>query len=71
MKIILDIKENSRIPFFMELIRSLEYIRVIKEIKNEEKNRYINELEESFNDVKLHKEGKKKLKSAKDLLNEL
>lgn len=71
MKIILDITENNRIPFFMELIRSLGYIRVVKEIKDDEKSRYINELEESFNDITLHKEGKKKLKSAKDLLNEL
>jgi hypothetical protein len=32
MKVILDIKDN-RIPFFMELVKSLDYIRVIKEVK--------------------------------------
>ena len=26
MKIILDIKENKRLPFFMELVKSLDYV---------------------------------------------
>ncbi|MEO5569872.1 MAG: hypothetical protein ABIT08_17510 [Bacteroidia bacterium] len=70
MKVILDIKE-TRIPFFMELIRSLNYIKVVKEIKNERKSKAVSELAEAFNDVELYEQGKKKLKSAKDLLNEL
>lgn len=71
MKVILDIKESSRVPFFMELIKGLSYVSVIKEVKNEEKSQFISDLAESFNDVKLYEQGKKKLKSAKDLLNEL
>ena len=71
MKVILDIKENNRIPFFMEMIKSLDYINVIKEVKDERKSKFINDLAEAFNDVKLYEQGKKKLKSAKDLLNEL
>lgn len=71
MKVILDIKESSRIPFFMELVRSLGYVRVVKEIKDDERNQIVNDLYEAFNDAKLHEQGKKKLKSAKDLLNEL
>ncbi len=71
MKIILDIKENNRIPFFMELIKSLDYISVIKEVKEERKSQFITDLAEAFNDVKLYEQGKKKLKTAKDLLNEL
>ena len=70
MKVILDIREN-RIPFFMELVKSLDYISVIKEIKDESKSQFVADLAEAFNDVKLYEEGKKKLKSAKDLLNEL
>lgn len=70
MKVILDIQE-SRVPFFMELLRSLDYISVIKEVKNKEKNESIQDMAEAFNDVKLYEEGKKQLKSAKDLLNEL
>jgi hypothetical protein len=71
MKVILDITENSRIPFFMELVKSLDYIRVVKEVKNEAKSQFISDLADAFNDVKLYEQGKKKLKSAKDLLNEL
>lgn len=71
MKVILDIKENNRTPFFMELIKSLDYISVIKEVKDERKSQFITDLAEAFNDVKLYEQGKKKLKTAKDLLNEL
>ena len=71
MKVILDIKENSRIPFFMELVKSLDYISVIKEVRDENKGQFVANMAEAFNDVKLYEQGKKKLKSAKDLLNEL
>lgn len=55
----------------MEMIKSLGYVSIIKEVKDKRKSQYISELAEALNDVKLHEEGKKKLKSAKDLLNEL
>lgn len=70
MKVILDIQEN-RVPFFMELLKSLDYINILSEVSNDEKSQTIQDLAEAFNDVKLHNEGKKKLQSAKDLLNEL
>ena len=70
MKVILDIKDN-RIPFFMELVKSLDYISVVKEVKNEQNGRFIEEMAEAFNAVKLHEQGKIKLKSAKSLLDEL
>ncbi len=70
MKLILDISDNKFL-FFMELIRSFDYIRVVKEVRDEPKSQLINDLAEAFNDVKLYEQGKKKLKSAKDLLNEL
>jgi len=70
MKVILDIQEN-RVPFFMELLKSLDYISILKEIKSKENSQAIQDLAESFHDVKLHEEGKKKLESAKALLDEL
>ena len=70
MKVILDIEENNRVPFFMELVKSLDYISVLKEEKDERKGQFIAGLADAFNDVKLYEQGKKKLKSAKDLLNE-
>lgn len=70
MKVILDIKEN-RVSFFMELIKSLDYVQILKEVKDKEKGKAIKDLTDAFNDIKLHEEGKIQLKSAKDLLNEL
>ena len=70
MKLILDIKDN-RVPFFMELVKSLDFVQVIKEVNDKEKSQRIQDLAEAFNDAALHEQGKKKLKSANDLLNEL
>jgi len=70
MKVLLDIQPD-RVPFFMELIKSLDYIKILKEVQDTEKGQVIQELVEAFDDVKLHQQGTKKLKTAKDLLNEL
>ena len=70
MKLIIDIKD-TKAPFFMELIRSLDYISIIKEVKDKSKSELVTDLAEAFNNVKEHEKGNKKLKSAKDLLNEL
>ena len=70
MKVILDIK-NDREDFFMELLRSLNYVTVVSEIRDKDKSRQVQDLIEAFEDVKLHEAGKKSLKSAKDLLDEL
>ncbi len=70
MKLIIDIKD-TKAPFFMELIRSLDYISIIKEVKDKSKSEFVTDLAEAFNNVKEHEKGNKKLKSAKDLLNEL
>jgi hypothetical protein len=43
----------------------------VKEIKDERKSKAVSELAEAFRDVELYEQGKKKLKSAKDLLDEL
>ncbi|MCB0428947.1 MAG: hypothetical protein H6585_11220 [Flavobacteriales bacterium] len=70
MKVILDIKDN-RGAFFMELLKSLDYVKVVKEIKDKHKGQTIQDLAEALSDAELHEQGKKKLKSAKDLLDEL
>lgn len=70
MKLILDIKED-RISFFMELIKNFDFISNIKEVNEDKKSEFVEDLAEAFNDIKLHEQGRKKLKSAKDLLNEL
>ena len=70
MKVLLEIKEDSRVPFFMELLESLDYIQVIEDDENDQKSQLALDLAEALRDVQLHEEGKKKLKSAKELLNE-
>ncbi len=71
MKVILDIKEPTRASFFMELVRGLDYISIVKEVSDKRKSKHIAELAEAFDDARQYEQGKKKLKSAKDLLNEL
>jgi hypothetical protein len=70
MKVLIDVKEN-RAPFFMELLKSLNYVSVLNEVKLKRNSAFISELKDAFDDVKLHEQGKKKLKTAKQLLNEL
>ena len=67
MIVILEI-ENSKASLFMESVKSIDYITVLKEVKDKRKSEFISDLAESFNDVKLHEAGKKKLKSAKNLI---
>jgi hypothetical protein len=55
----------------MELLESLDYISVLKQVKDKESSRIVQDLADAFNDVKLYEKGKKDLKSVKDLLNEL
>ena len=70
MKVLLDVND-SRSDFFMEMIKSLKYVTVLDEIKEKRKSEIIGNLAEAFHDVALFEKGEKKLKKAKDLLNEL
>ena len=63
--------QNNKVSFFTELLKQLDFIQVVKQIKETDKTEFIQDLKDAFNDVKLHQAGKKKLKSAKDLLDEL
>ncbi len=71
MKLILDIQENNRVPFFLEMLEGLEYVKVQKQVKDKKKSKAVSDLAAAFEDVKLYEEGKKKLKTARDLINEL
>jgi ABC-type phosphate transport system ATPase subunit len=67
---ILEVEDN-RSPFFMELIKNFRYVKVLQQVRDKKKSQHINDLVEAFQDVKLFEQGKKKLKSAGQLLNEL
>ena len=68
MNILLDIKD-SKADFFLELIKSFSFVKV-KSV-DETKEEVLEGLRKSIEQVRLAEQGKIKLKSAYDLLNEL
>jgi galactokinase len=71
MELTLNIKDKSRAPFLMELLKSLDYVSEVKEVKTKRKSRVISDLKKSLEEVKLYEEGKIKLQTFDELLNEL
>ncbi|MCY7410185.1 MAG: hypothetical protein LH473_07920 [Chitinophagales bacterium] len=68
MKILLDIKDN-KVDFMMELFNNLPFVKAKR--VNEKKEQFLKELEEAVEQDKLHKQGKIKLKSLQEVLDEL
>lgn len=68
MRVLLDIKDNKAMHL-MEVLKALPYVKT-KTISNE-KAILIEEIKEASDNLKLAKKGKLKLKSARDLYNEL
>jgi hypothetical protein len=69
MKVLVDIRNESKVPFIMEFLASQSYIKTKQFSKDG--MALLEDLKEAMNEVKLHKQGKIKLKSAKELLHEL
>ena len=74
-KFLVEVTDESKIGFVKELLSSFDYLKVKpkKSSKLKEKNieKLRADLKESFNEVELHIQGKKQLKSLDDFLNEL
>jgi len=68
MKILLDIKD-TKATFIIELLNSFSYIKM--ETITPQNAQFLIELKGSIQEVRLAKQGKIKLQSAKDFLNEL
>lgn len=68
MKILVDIKD-SKADFVLELLRNFPYVKT--EQISKKKALFLNDFRGSINEVILAEEGKIKLKSAEQLLNEL
>lgn len=70
---------ESNYPFFMELAKSLHFVKKIEDKQSSIKRKtpsddgvkLMKDLKEAMNEVKLHREGKIKLKTAEQLLDEL
>lgn len=69
MQVLVEIPDNKA-TFGLEVLRSLAFIKKINTIAPE-KISLFEDLKEAAKEVKLHKEGKIKLKTAQDLLDEL
>ncbi|WP_061248998.1 hypothetical protein [Leptospira noguchii] len=74
MKILLDIKDNKA-QALLEILKDLSSVKfkVLTEQEEKEptKKEVLDGIKQGFKEVELHRQGKLKLKSAKDLLNEL
>ena len=68
MKVLLDIKDN-RAPFLLELLNKLPYVKT--HTLTPYKAEVLAGLAEAVTQVKLAKQGKIKLKSARELLDEI
>ncbi len=68
MKILVDVRDDKA-TFFMEILRNFRFVKA-KPITSE-KARILKGLSDAVEEVKLHKQGKIKLKTARELLDEL
>ena len=69
MKIVIDIPDNKA-AFGIEVLKNLHFIKKTQPLSNSASQLW-DELNQAAKEVKLHKEGKLKLKTAAELLNEL
>lgn len=68
MKVLLDIKDNKA-DFVMELLESLSFVKA--EAISAPKARFLKEFKQAVDEVRLAEQGKVKLKSADQLIDEL
>ncbi len=71
MKVTLDINDNKAAAF-LNFVKSLDFIRIYSKEDYEEptKQEILDSIRQGMKEVQLHQEGKIKLQSARDFLNE-
>ena len=69
MKVLIDIPDNEA-TFAMKVLKSLSFVKKAKPMTVPAVELW-DDLKEAAEQVRLHKQGKLKLKTAQDLLNEL
>jgi hypothetical protein len=68
---VIKLKDKKKKGFFLQLIQQLDFVELVKSTRNPKKAEFIRELIESFEEVKQHQKGSKKLQTLNQLLNEL
>lgn len=69
MKVLIEIPDNEA-TFGLKVLQSLSFVRKAKPMTKAAVNLW-DDLKEAAEEVRLHKQGKIKLKTAQELLNEL
>ena len=69
MKVLVDIRNEAKVPFVMEFFGSQSYIKA--QPISDDGAKLMKDLKEAMAEVKLHRQGKIKLKTAEQLFNEL
>lgn len=69
MKVLIDIPDNEA-TFGMKVLKSLSFVKKAKPMTNAAVELW-DDLKESAKQVRLHKQGRLKLKTAQELLNDL
>lgn len=69
-QVILNVPDN-KFPFFMELVKNLDFVKMKEVEKEPTKEEILQGIAEGFQQAKHYRQGKLKLKPAKELLDEL
>ncbi len=69
-QVTLNINDNKYL-FFMELVKSLDFVQIENVDDGDSKEEIVANLTQGFKELKLYKEGKLKTTSAKEFLDEL
>jgi hypothetical protein len=69
MKVLVDIPDDKA-EFGLKVLQSLSFVKKVKEMSSSKIDLW-EDLKDAANEVKLHKQGKIKLKTAQELLDEL
>jgi hypothetical protein len=69
MKVLIDVHDDEAV-FAMKVLKSLSFVKKVKPMSVDSLNLW-KDLKEASDEVRLHKQGKLKLKTAQQLLNEL
>ena len=71
-QLVVSLKNERKRDFLIELLRQLEFVDVVQELELSKKElELLSRFKAAAKDIVLHQAGKKKLKTAKELLNEL
>ena len=68
---IVRLKDRSKRKLFLELLKQLDFVEDVKEVKNASKAKAVAEFLAALREVEQHESGKLKLRTAKDFLDEL